>query len=124
MKTKTQLLRRSCWWVLLAEGPLAGVILASASGPSAIGWKLFPFIVLAVLVNYPGLALAQCLSLFAPSGGLFEDGGKGHGVGLFGSQPGFDPTAGWIVVFAVGALCWVAVLWSLQIVFRGTESKY
>lgn len=113
-----QLLRRSCLWVSLVEGPLAVLVLAVAIANTQ-GWGPFLFSGLAAVVNLPGLAVARRLNLFAPGGGgLFEDGGKRRGVELFGYQAGADPIAGWIVTFIIGTLCWVALVWSIQVANR------
>jgi hypothetical protein len=123
MKTKTQLLSWSCLWVALVEGLLAALVLMAAGErrtPMGVGWLIFP-IVLALVGNFPGYALAHSLNLFATLSPWYN--GSPPGVDLFNSYVGFHPFSGWIVVFVVGALCWVALVWSIQLAIRAGRTS-
>src|ERR1700683_3539895 len=110
-KTKMELLRRSCLYVGRFEACCAALILMAAVFAQGrnIGWILMGFTALVLLVNLPGSFLAHKLNLFPPATGW--PGGP-PGLDLFGTEnAGFGPFIGWIVIFVVGAFCWVAVIW-------------
>ena len=98
MHTKLQLLRRSCLWVALVECLLA-VVPVAASYSSDVAYNLWPVVLLAGLVNFPGLILALQLELLRWSG----------------ADQDFHPVIGWIVIFAVGYAFWVGILWYILI---------
>jgi len=111
MKTKMELLRQSCLYVGRVEACLAALVLTAAilAQSRSIGWIFWGFTALVILVNFPGFALAHKLNLFLPAGGWL---GGPPGLDLFGTEnAGFRPVAGWIVIFVVGALCWVVLIW-------------
>jgi hypothetical protein len=88
MQTKRQLLRRSCLWVGLVECLLAvGVVAALHSS------DLGPVVLLAGLVNFPGLLLTLQLGL-PPWTDIT-------------SSTVADPVGGWIF--------WVMIVWSILI---------
>jgi len=94
MHTKWQLLRRSCLWVGLIECLLAVVPVAAAYN-SDVAYNLWPVILLAGLVNFPGLVLSFGLNFMSWAG----------------PDPGPHPLAAWILIFAVGSVFWVIVVW-------------
>ena len=90
-----QLFKNSCCWILAIEGLFAGLTW-EAYHNSEVALNLLPFILIGLMLNLPGSALA-------------------HGLGLLGNpganSPSPHPVAGLIVSFVVGTLCWVALVW-------------
>ena len=95
MKTQMKCFKRSFWCLLVVEG-LCAVLWIVASNNSVVAFNLLPFVILSLLVNFPGWGLARGLGLFGPNG-----------------FPDPHPVAGAVVAFVVGTLCWVALLWSI-----------
>lgn len=92
-------LKRGCYWILGVEALFAAISWA-AFQDSTVAWKLLPLLLLAMLLNLPGIGLAHGLGLLGPGG--------------FNPPPDAHPVAGFIVSFVASALFWVAVLWLMS----------
>ena len=100
MKTKKELLVRSCVWVGLFEGLLA-VLVWTVDDFKDWGAKAL-VILFAALMNLPGVVLAKALNLFD---------NDSHQV------------AGWILTLVVGALFWMAVMWTARMARHNTSNR-
>lgn len=98
MKTKTEMLKRACWWVIPVQGLFMAFILATRDNSKVS--DLFPLWLVPLLVNLPGELLAVKLGLASPDG--------------FNPAPNPYPVAADAVTFGVSTIFWVAVVWWFQ----------
>lgn len=102
MKTKTEMLKRACWWVIPVQGLLVAFTLATRDN----SWvnNTIPLWLLVVLLNLPGGFLALKLGLASAA----------TSPGGFNPAPPPHPVASDVVMFGVSTIFWVAVVWWFQ----------
>jgi hypothetical protein len=65
MKPNMRYFKRACCWVLVVESLFAGLAW-TAYHNSDVALELLPFMLLSLLLNFPGYALARGLRFFGP----------------------------------------------------------
>jgi hypothetical protein len=103
MKTKTEMLKRACWWVIPVQALFVAFMLATRDNVNVN--NEFPLWLLVMLLNLPGGFVAVKL-------GLASVGGD-NPVGL-NPAPNPHPVASDVVTFGVSTIFWVAVVWWFQ----------
>ena len=78
---------------------LLAVVPVVDSYSTDVAYNLWPVVLLAGLVNFPGLILALGLDLLKWSG----------------ADWGSHPVIGWVVIFVVGSVFWVSIVWFILI---------